>query len=123
MFRKWLSYLVLIIISFIGIPSYASGLEGGGDFVSFFLLVISVLTIIFLVFREVFCWYWKINERIALMKEIRDLLSSRSIKVVGISKTQATESSKPITTICPKCGKRNEGDLTGQYCEECGTQL
>jgi hypothetical protein len=29
---------------------------------------------LFLLFREVVCWYWKINEGIALLSEIRDLL-------------------------------------------------
>ena len=28
----------------------------------------------FFVFRELLCWYWKINEAVSLLKEIRDLL-------------------------------------------------
>jgi len=34
------------------------------------LLVIVVLLIIFLVGREIVCWYWKINRGVELMEEI-----------------------------------------------------
>ena len=38
-------------------------------------LVVSVVSILlFLVLRSFNCWYWKINERIALQKETNDLL-------------------------------------------------
>jgi len=41
-----------------------------------------ILLIIFLVFREFFCWYWKINERLSVLNEIRDLLA-RNANVQG----------------------------------------
>ncbi len=34
------------------------------------LVVIAVEIIIFLIFREVICWYWKINYRIEQMDEV-----------------------------------------------------
>lgn len=34
------------------------------------------LIILFLIFREVICWYWKINERIKLQKKQNDLLAN-----------------------------------------------
>ena len=37
------------------------------------------LVVIFLVCRELLCWYWKINRGIALLTEIRDLLASRAV--------------------------------------------
>ena len=33
-----------------------------------------ILVVVLLVIREVICWYWKINQQIALLKEIRDAL-------------------------------------------------
>jgi hypothetical protein len=38
------------------------------------LIGLSVLVLIFLICREIVCWYWKINESIAVLKEIRDQL-------------------------------------------------
>ena len=34
------------------------------------LTVIAVLFVIFLVGREIICWYWKINRSVELMEEI-----------------------------------------------------
>jgi len=33
-----------------------------------------VLFVVFIVLGEVNCWYWKINEGVAVLKEIRELL-------------------------------------------------
>lgn len=40
--------------------------------------VLLVLLIVFLIGRELVCWYWKVNERTALLTEIRDLLKAQS---------------------------------------------
>lgn len=44
------------------------------------LIVVVILTIIGLIFREVVCWYWKINKQIALLTDIRDALVARDRK-------------------------------------------
>lgn len=41
------------------------------------IMVISFVAAVFLIAREFFCWYWKINLRIDLLTEIRDLLSAK----------------------------------------------
>lgn len=33
-----------------------------------------IMLIIFLICRELVCWYWKQNEQVALLKDIRNLL-------------------------------------------------
>ena len=38
------------------------------------------LVLIFLLCREILNWYWKNNEQISILKEIRDLLKSKSEK-------------------------------------------
>jgi len=48
------------------------------NFVNGALIVSVIALIIFLVLREVICWYWKINRSIALLTEIRDLLTAKS---------------------------------------------
>ena len=39
------------------------------------LVAIAVLTIFFLLIREFWCWYWKINERLEKLSRIEELLS------------------------------------------------
>lgn len=62
------------------------------------VIVIVVIILLFFLLREVNCWYWKINERISLMKEQNDLLrnllsgSNSQEKVeTGIVSENATE--------------------------------
>lgn len=38
------------------------------------LIGLVIIIIIFLAIRELLCWYWKINERFDVQREIRDLL-------------------------------------------------
>ncbi len=39
------------------------------NLVSTILITVVILVVVFLILREVICWYWKINERISLQKE------------------------------------------------------
>lgn len=41
-----------------------------------FLLLI--LLVAFLVLREFWCWYWKINQMVSLLREVRGLLADKS---------------------------------------------
>lgn len=34
------------------------------------------IILIFLSIREINCWYWKINERLSILKEIKNLLTN-----------------------------------------------
>jgi hypothetical protein len=45
-------------------------------------LVVTIVIFIgiFLLFREFFCWYWKINERIALQKDILAALNGKAVR-------------------------------------------
>ena len=51
------------------IPSFGTGL-------ACIIIIVSVL-VLFLLSREIICWCWKINERVALLTEIRDLLLAK----------------------------------------------
>ena len=44
------------------------------NFIIYFIIAIAVLVVVFLILREVNCWYWKINERITLQQETNSLL-------------------------------------------------
>jgi hypothetical protein len=41
------------------------------------LIVLGIIVVLFLLFREVVCWYWKINRRLEMLTEIRDLLKAQ----------------------------------------------
>jgi len=51
---------------------------GSGDAVAILVIVLIVLLGVFLVCREIVCWYWKINERLAVLREL--LAVSREIR-------------------------------------------
>lgn len=42
------------------------------------LVGILILLVVFLLFREFFCWYWKINRIVALLEQIEAKLPSEA---------------------------------------------
>ena len=46
-------------------------------FTGSFIIGILIILVLFLLFRSVNLWYWKINEVIKLLKEIRDNLKNK----------------------------------------------
>ena len=51
------------------------------------LAIISVIIVIFLVCREIVCWYWKINTIATLLEEIRNKLSVIAARETEISRS------------------------------------
>lgn len=43
------------------------------------MVVILVSLVIFLVCREIVCWYFKMNEVVSLLKEIKDVLRNNNL--------------------------------------------
>lgn len=41
------------------------------------LFILAIAIIVFLICREIVCWYWKINERNDLLRDIYNLLEER----------------------------------------------
>ena len=50
------------------------GFENSGNIWSILIGILIAAIIIFLICREFFCWYWKINRIVALMEEQNSLL-------------------------------------------------
>jgi len=69
--------LIFISLFLLPLDAYA---YGGSDFTQnrliTFLITFLILAVIFLILREIMCWYWKINESISLLNEIRNLLKN-----------------------------------------------
>ena len=47
-----------------------------GSIIGTIAIFLVIVLVVFLVCREIVCWYWKINKSIALLTEIRDLLAN-----------------------------------------------
>ncbi len=45
-----------------------------GTSITYFLVMLGILIVVFLILREVICWYWKINRNIELQEEQNRLL-------------------------------------------------
>lgn len=59
------------------------------------------LGIVLLIFREVVCWYWKINESIGLLRSIdRHLLRLVAEQQMG-ARTSTGRGSEPSTRLSP----------------------
>ena len=52
-----------LVIGFM-MPTWSSGT----------IILVLVGIVIFVLIRELFCWYWKFNEMVTLLREIRDRL-------------------------------------------------
>jgi len=89
------------------------------------IILLVVLFVIFLVIRELMCWYWKINQGIELLTEIRDLLANQSAfrrePTIQSSDLPPLAASVPTSTnslgTCPNCSA--EIPLSSKACPKC----
>lgn len=75
--------------------------------ISYIIVIVLISIVIFLITREFWCWYWKINE-------IRDLLKSINQKL-GNEEDNNIEDEK---WYCEKCGTANTNN--SEICKRCG---
>ena len=103
-----------------------------GNMLGFLAVVGVVLLVIFLVFREFFCWYWKINERVALLTEIRNQLaaqrSSQNTVTPAVNQSVAAHSETAPGVVvegpkgrCPNC--ESTIPLDSVECPKCKAQF
>jgi len=144
--KKWFDSIGIIGIILLGIPSFAyAQMDTLKDFIIPLLITLLVIAVILLVFREVVCWYSKINQRLTLLTEIRDYLSkmanqqfmpvtSQSTKpgVKEVTKktsseavvhSQSTEVSESDKKLCKQCGAWYPQAKPGDKCIKCGIPL
>jgi len=94
------------------------------ELIPIILIVVVVLIVVFLIFREIFCWYWKINDQITLQTENNRLLKNilEQLKKTDSSRSGEINSSVLKKRICSSCGKEND-DSNAVFCYECGNKL
>jgi len=49
-------------------------MQAYSDFISGIVAALLIFIALFFIFRHVVCWYWKINERVKLLEDIKMLL-------------------------------------------------
>ena len=128
---KWFDCAGIIGVMLFAAPSYAyaRGGEEIGGLITSLLIGILVCGVIFLILREVVCWYWKINQQIALLSEIRDTLMNiagnkkKPLQVKMIDKK--AEEKKVVVSegrwICPSCDEPNMENY--DLCSNCGQKV
>ena len=93
-----------------------------GPLIIFFLVAAAV----FLIIRELMCWYWKINIMVGLLEDIKNKLGTigDNISASGSSMANILSTSPEVGSneiICPKCGEKTSAE--GKFCEVCGARL
>jgi len=69
--------LLALLAFLLPLPAFAAESEGDMAMVAaYFAGSLLVTILIFLMFREILCWYWKINEGLGLLRAIRDELET-----------------------------------------------
>ena len=94
---------------------------GGGEVFGYVIMSLIVGIIVFLILREVACWYWKINERIELQQKqihlLEQLLASNPD-----SRQNTEQPQRPaVESNCVKCGFDNKPEDI--FCSNCGNKL
>lgn len=52
-------------------------MHDGGNFFVTLVVILMILGVVFMLLREFFCWYWKINERVAILYDIKKILQNQ----------------------------------------------
>lgn len=60
------------------------------------IFALLAFVIVFLLLREFFCWYWKINERISLLEQIKKSLEQIRANTVTKPPPEAPESRREL---------------------------
>jgi len=91
-----------------------------GEFLFATVAVIAGLFLLFLLLRELFCWYWKINRIVTSLDEISESLSV-------LAAAQGDVSLDAVAAVaCPECGRPivsddlSQEDAGENSCPHCG---
>lgn len=92
------------------------------------LLIVCFGLLIILILREFWCWYFKINERISLLKGILKALTENDAPIpdeifsdsfnAGGTKHKNSNKFSSVKKICANCNKSI--DVNADVCDYCG---
>jgi hypothetical protein len=89
----------------------------GSELLGIIIGIVIGAIILFIILRELICWYYKINARVDLLREINrklDALAGNrgSVQSGIVLREQIT---------CKNCGKQT--DMSSKFCESCGQPM
>ena len=90
------------------------GYGNSGSSVGIIIGIVFGVIVVFLICRELICWYYKINEIVALMKEQNNLLKQQ----MGLTSNSTANTSSVDDWVCKKCFNANKKDAL--FCINCG---
>jgi hypothetical protein len=96
-------------------------LLGERRYMSEFVFILLITIIVFLIFREIFCWYWKVNSIVGILERIDRRLESLessaeeqndylppSSDAMATPPAPSMPPAAPETIACPECAKSIE---------------
>ena len=129
--------LIIFILTLALQPLYANagfGDSGGQSFIVTMLITVVVMIVVFLILREFFCWYWKINEIVSLLSDIKNRLSNNNSNNSDSTSNSTSEEyckdnrqgykksiSNETNITCLKCGAPVSAAL--RECDKCGSPI
>lgn len=84
------------------------------DIVAGISIGLIVLIVIFLVARELTCWYWKTNKILSEIEELKNLVRNKS----GDSQHTTYYDKTKDMELCPFCKEKSSTEKN--VCEHCG---
>lgn len=87
-----------------------------------FLIFLLISLVLFLLGRELMCWYFKINERIGQLERIESSLTALSKALRENTRTSGSGGGEGAKgNSCPACGATNGAAM--KFCQSCGQRL
>jgi hypothetical protein len=93
-----LDLIGITLVSIFSCPSYAYA-SGAGDIFGGAFIGLIIIIVIFLICREIICWYWKINQRVLLEENILKELKNISSLLNNTSRIEPLRENKIETAI------------------------
>lgn len=105
--------LAIILVSLI---PFLSGYKSDDTSFSVYVMIfLAVVVILFLIGRELLCWYFKINERVSQQAKIIELLD----RLISATKTEESPKVEGSTgKFCSNCGSKLAAE--DSFCTSCG---
>jgi len=116
--KKTLGIVALFLLGFVTVvdaQNYGGRSSAGGDLVLIIIGVIIGVIVLFLICRELVCWYWKINRLVFLMENMAENIVKMNANIIDLYNNQIdVEYLLRILVRMEKCRMLEEGFIDGE---------